>query len=103
MTCEAYGLTLDEDDQFPSGARFWGKGFSSIPESVLYPRSDRFLRLCESLKISVEQELRPQEIGAFLKLCTRLEELLNEQAKRVSDRRFSPGRSIGVLQKNGLI
>ena len=89
--------------RIPSAARFWGKGFSSIPETVLYPRNDRFLRLCESLKVSVEQDLQPQEIGEFLKQWTQLEELLNEKTKRVSDRRFSPGRSIGVLEKNGLI
>jgi len=85
--------------KIPSSSKFWGKGFSSIPETALYPRSDKFLRLCESLKVSLEQDLRPQEIGEFLKHWTRLEELLNEYTKNISDRRYSPGRSISLLQK----
>ncbi|GAB4187701.1 MAG: hypothetical protein Tsb002_13220 [Wenzhouxiangellaceae bacterium] len=85
--------------KIPSSSKFWGKGFSSIPETALYPRSDRFLLLCESLKVSLEQDLRPQEIGEFLKHWTRLEELLNEYTKSLSDRRYSPGRSISLLQK----
>lgn len=85
--------------KIPSNSRFWGKGFSSIPESALYPRSDKFLRLCESLKVSLEHDLRPQEIGEFLKQWTRLEEMLNEYTKGISDRRYSPGRSISLLLK----
>lgn len=89
--------------QIPSNSKFWGKGFSSIPETALYPKHDKFLRLCESLKVSVEQDLRPQEIGEFLKLWTQLEEKLSKFTKRISNQRFSPGRSIGALQKQGLI
>ena len=87
--------------KIPSNPRFWGKGFSSIPESVLYPRSDKFLRLCKSLKVSLEQDLRPQEIGEFLKQWILLEELLNEYTKSISDRRYSPSQSISLLQKYG--
>ena len=89
--------------KIPNSPRFWGKGFSSIPESVLYPRTDKFKKLCDSLKVSVEQDLQPHEIGDFLKLWTQLEERLNEAAKDISDRRFSPGRSISTLQKRNVI
>ena len=85
--------------RIPSNSRFWGKGFSSIPETALYPRGDKFLHLCESLKVSLEHDLRPQEIGEFLKQWTRLEELLNEYTGSITDQRYSPGRSINLLLK----
>lgn len=89
--------------KIPSSSRFWGKGFSSIPESVLYPRKDKFLRICESLKLSVEQDLQPNEIGEFLKLWTQLEKKLNGYSKKLSDSRLSPGRSINLLEKHSII
>ena len=36
--------------RIPSQTRFWGKGFSQIPRTVLYPRNDRVEKLCNELK-----------------------------------------------------
>lgn len=36
--------------EIPTSPDFWGEGFSSIPESVLYPKNDRIEELCKGLK-----------------------------------------------------
>lgn len=85
--------------RIPSGSRFWGKGFSSIPEPVLYPRADRIEKLCASLQVTLETELQPGEIGEFLKLWTSLEEHLLELTKKLELRRFSAREAISALGK----
>lgn len=87
--------------RIPSGPRFWGKGFSSIPESVLYPRADRIDKLCSSLQVTLKNELQPGEIGEFLKLWTSLEENLLELTKKLELRRFSAREAISSLAKKG--
>ncbi len=89
--------------QIPTSKRFWGRGFSSIPDAVLYPRQDKFKRLCDKLRIGIEQDLQPLEIGGFLKLWILLEEQLESLVSLISDRKPSPARAISLLQKHDRI
>jgi len=45
--------------RMPTRKKFWGRGFSSIPYSVLYPRGDDVGKLCVQIKNHLEKELQP--------------------------------------------
>lgn len=85
--------------EIPTSMRFWGKGFSRIPDSVLYPKKDRIGKLCKSLHISLKSELRPGEIGEFMKIWSEIEEQLLKRAKMVEARGFSVMGAISILLK----
>jgi len=84
----------------PSSSKFWGSGFSSIPETVLYPKKDTIGKLCESLQISLKSEIQHGEMGEFLKIWTKLEENLLESSKKLQARAFSAREAISVLAKH---
>jgi hypothetical protein len=41
----------------PRSKRFWGSGFSSIPSSVLFPRGDRFGKICQEIEVQNHPDL----------------------------------------------
>ncbi len=86
--------------EIPTGTRFWGKGFSSIPNSVLYPKGDRIGKLCKAIHVSLESDLRPGEIGEFLKIWSEIEEQLVKRATTVEPRGFSAIGAISILSKH---
>lgn len=71
--------------QIPFGAKFWGRGLSTIPKYVLYPEDDKILILCKEIKKYLECEFRPDEIKQYLKLQSEYEEKLNEKAKKFAE------------------
>ncbi len=85
--------------RIPVDRIFWGQGFSAIPKSVLYPRGDKIGNLCKSLHITLRNEIRPGEIGQFLKTWTELEEYILDQARELQARTFSIREAISVLAK----
>lgn len=89
--------------EISSGIEFWDLGFSSIPETILYPPDDKIDNLCKSLKVTLKNELRPGEIGEFLKMWTEVEEQLLERVKSKTDRVFSVREAINLLARSRLI
>ncbi len=62
--------------RIPNNKRFWGVNFNSIPESALYPKKDRFEKICNEIRLDVRRELKPGEIGEFLSKWAGLEEFV---------------------------
>lgn len=89
--------------RIPSGASFWGRGFSRIPRSVLYPRGDNVGKLCESLELTMRTELEAGPLGQFLKEWARLESALVGRARRQEARVFSTREAIQRLFDRGEI
>ena len=87
--------------RIPSGKNFWGRGFSNLPRSVLYPKNDKIERLCNELQIKLRDQLRPGEIGEFLEVWIELEALLKEAAQGYKARLFSVREAIQLLSRRG--
>lgn len=87
--------------EIPNTTKFWGRGFSKIPESVLYPKGDKIQKLCDELKVTLEQSLQPGGLGEFLKGWALLEEQLQDRARKFHSRHFSAREAITTLQKQG--
>lgn len=73
----------------PSGAKFWGSGFNSIPKGALYPNQDRVLKICNGLRESLKTELQPGDLGEFMKAWTDLETFIVSEAREASTRGLS--------------
>lgn len=70
--------------RIPMDSSFWGGGFEAIPKSALYPENDVFNNICRDIETDVRRELKPGDIGEFLKEWSELEELviaLNRDAR----------------------
>lgn len=89
--------------KMPAGTRFWGKGFSRIPESVLYPSGDKIQKLCQDLNITLESDLRPGEIGEFLKQWATAEERLRHRVRKLEARNVSLREAIRLLERQGVL
>jgi FRG domain len=85
----------------PRAQTFWGTGFDQIPETALYPRSDRIL--CSNLKAELRTELRPGELGEFIKAWANLEEQLLFMARRLTNRNVSVREAILALANKGIL
>ena len=87
--------------EIPRAATFWGSGFEQIPETALYPRGDKILDLCNELKTELRDELRPGEVGEFIREWSALENYLLTNARHVTERNVSVREAISVLEKKG--
>jgi len=87
----------------PRARTFWGSGFDQIPESALYPKGDKILDLCNDLKTELRDELKPGDLGAFVKEWAVLEEYLLETARRLTERNVSVREAISVLERRGVL
>jgi hypothetical protein len=85
----------------PCTKPFWGSGFEQIPESALYPKSDRILDLCANLQAELQQELQPGDLGEFIKEWALLEDYLLDEARRKTQRNVSIREAITALTKSG--
>ncbi|WP_159101601.1 FRG domain-containing protein [Acetobacter papayae] len=47
----------------PSGTKFWGRGFNSIPQESLYPNNDRVSAICDGLRESLKTELQAGDLA----------------------------------------
>lgn len=61
--------------------KFWGDDFTMIPESALYHQNDLFNDICKEIKVDVQKELKPGEIGEFLYQWNNLEEKIVKLSK----------------------
>jgi hypothetical protein len=84
-------------------SNFWGTGFEQIPESALYPKSDRILDLCGALKMELKDELSPGDLGAFIKQWAEIETYLLETGRQVTSRNLSVREAINSLAKRGML
>ena len=69
-----------------NNGKFWGRGFSVIPESALYPEKDIFHNICKEIEVDVKRELKPGEIGRFLSLWSDLENWVIRMNKQSRER-----------------
>ena len=89
--------------EIPRGKRFWGSGFDQIPVTALYPSGDKILELCNELKAELRHELRPGDIGEFIKSWNLLEERLLDNARQTTRRNISIREAIFALAKVGFL
>lgn len=89
--------------RIPKSVSFWGKGFSSIPKLVLYPKSDRVDRLCQSLHIDIRRGLLPGNLGEFMLLWSNVETWIQEMARAREPRMFSVREAINRIAKDSII
>jgi hypothetical protein len=89
--------------EIPRARGFWGSGFERIPETALYPRSDKILDLCSEIKAELRHELGPGELGEFVKEWSTLERYLLTSARQVTERNVSMREAISVLAKKGIL
>lgn len=89
--------------EIPRAQSFWGTGFDQIPGSALYPRGDQILDLCSNLKAELRDELRPGDLGAFIKEWATLEDHLLSAGRRLTERNLSVREAISALAKRKLL
>ncbi|HFC93183.1 MAG TPA: FRG domain-containing protein [Leucothrix mucor] len=70
--------------RIPNSKAFWGDEFSPIPESALYPDKDKIKKLCEEIRLEVNDELESGDIGEFLKEWSKVERYIMARARDFS-------------------
>jgi hypothetical protein len=84
----------------PRARRFWGSGFDVIPLSALFPTGDRIFDLCKGLREEIKDELRPGEMGEFIKAWAALENYLVTGAKQLTERNLSLREAVRILSQH---
>jgi FRG domain-containing protein len=87
----------------PRAQNFWGTGFDRIPDSALYPRSDHISDLCENLRSEIRDELKPGDLGDFIKEWAAIEDYLLETGRRLTERNLTIREAIGALAKRNIL
>ena len=87
----------------PRDKSFWGSGFDQMPGSALYPRGDEIFELCAQLKGELRDELRPGDVGSFIRDWAAIEEYLLDNARRVTARNVSVREAASQLARRNLI
>lgn len=83
---------------------FWGMGFKQIPASLLYPKNDKFQKICSSIQAEVEKEgVGPINLGRFLQEWADLENIVMSLARRYQEKVFSFREATMVLYKKELL
>jgi len=85
------------------GASFWGSGFSALPKTTLYPRSDKVGELCETLKRELGTEIQPGRLGQFLQDWTDVESLILSVARRRREKVFNVREALSVLRETEVL
>ena len=83
----------------PNWNKFWGKGFSKIPHSILYPKNDKVLNLCKDIKTKLNREITPGRMGVFLKEWIAIESIILKSVRERESRIYSIRKAINVLNK----
>ncbi|MBW2619246.1 MAG: FRG domain-containing protein, partial [Deltaproteobacteria bacterium] len=91
--------------EIPNSTKFWGRGFSMLPDSILFPKSDRIESLCKSINPAPTSKFGPTEIGAFITEWTHLEAFLVGRARNAEPQAtsLSMKASIDVLRRHQVI
>lgn len=88
--------------KIPNKKSFWGRDFTPIPETALYPNKDSMLEIAEEIMSEVHVELESGDIGEFMKLWARLEKYIIAQYD-TPDRIPNISSAIRQLRKEGVI
>lgn len=89
--------------KIPNNADFWGTGFSSIPKESLYPDQDIINELCSQIKELADKELKPGDLGEFLKAWSILEDKINNESFNYSKGYMSFRDSLKTLESKNII
>lgn len=89
--------------EIPSGVGFWGKGFTRLPDSVLFPDRDRIEAICSKMSPSPKSTSGPAEIGDFVSDWTNLEARVLARARSAQPRVSSLAQAIGTLREEEFI
>jgi hypothetical protein len=91
--------------QIPNDPKFWGRGFSRLPDSILFPKNDHIETICSRIKPAPRSTSGPAEIGAFITEWTNLETYLVGLARDKEPRAISLSMkaSIDVLKRRKVI
>lgn len=85
-----------------SAPKFWGRGFSPIPKSALYPTGDRIDKICRQIFASANST-SSADIGSFLQAWSHLESYLMSQARFSKKRVINTVDAIHAIQSLGLL
>lgn len=62
--------------RIPNNKGFWGRDFSSIPQSALYPKKDKFEEICNEIRLDVKKGVKTRrnwrvlvEMGGLRRIC----------------------------------
>lgn len=89
--------------EIPRAQSFWGTGFDQIPDTALYPKGDEILDLCLELKADLRDELKPGDLGEFIREWAAIEDYLLTHARLVTNRDTSTREAIKVLAQKKLL
>jgi hypothetical protein len=89
--------------RIPTQPRFWGRGFSRIPRTVLYPRGDRIEKLCQSIGMELKTQLLPGQLGEFIQEWSDLEARILDIARSREARMFTIREAIEILSQESNI
>jgi hypothetical protein len=83
--------------EIPTGKSFWGRGFHQIPKTSLYPESDPIKELCDQIREQASMELKSGDLGDFLKIWAKIEELVTTHAREDQRRYLSFRQALNNL------
>lgn len=89
--------------RIPAQSRFWGRGFSRTPRTVLYPRGDKIEKLCQSIGTDLKSQLLPGQLGEFIQEWTDLEAIILGAARSHEPRMFTIREAIDRLSQESNI
>ncbi len=89
--------------RIPTDASFWGKGFSRIPKSALYPGKDRVGELCKMIRTDINRGLYADQLGEFMLLWNDAEEWILNKAREREPRMFSVNEAINRISDVSII
>lgn len=89
--------------QIPNNSNFWGRGFSKVPDTLLYPRDDQIKTICDRIKASSKPTSGPTELGSFLQEWTQVEAQLMSYARDTKPNVQSLLKAIDALAHTGVI
>lgn len=90
--------------EIPTGGTFWGRSFSALPKTALYPARDKVRVLCDQIAARTDKhELASGEIGNLIVEWARIEEEMKARARKITTRILPVRDAIEVLHRNGAI
>lgn len=67
--------------KFPNHISFWGKDFSPLRRTFLYPNDDKFLKIADEVKVENKRGFKSNNIGDFLLLWNEFDESLRSYSE----------------------
>ncbi len=87
----------------PTDKSFWARRDQSIPDEWLYPKNDRMEAICMRVRELLRTQLRPGDLGEFIREWSELEDALVQIARRRGQRVFSVLEAIRYLEKQRVL